>query len=405
VRRPVGMALIGLGAFFLTLGPLVRFYVADKVLVAPLNRYAVTRLEARNATYFDTSTLKTRTGATLLATNTLRGDVRANNGNDDIAVWDSTTNIVDTAAPDKPIQIQGYRMAFDRRTSELVNCCGVNVDGDSGVRMSGYGLLFPLGRVEKVDYPFFDMTTKQLAPMRYDGEDTVQGMTAYRFVQQIPNTRTSSLDVEIPGDLLGLGRNSPPQKVDRYTQATNTVWVDPRTGIPVRHRQNIYSTVQTPDGRGRMVTAQADLTTIERDQQSLVDLADANALKISIFRGYLPFGSLAAGLVLLVIGGRLALTAAPRRPTAPPPPRRPDGRFKTAPAAPRPGAATPSAAAAPSAPSTPSAPRAKTPTAAAAAKPSAGDAASGGAPSRGPAAQDPPRRPPGPPGSYAARHG
>ncbi|MEU6039634.1 DUF3068 domain-containing protein [Actinomadura sp. NPDC047616] len=389
MRRPVGMALIGLGAFFLTLGPLVRFYVADKVVVAPLNRYAVTRLEARNATYFDTSTLKTRSGATLLATNTLRGDVRANNGNENVAVWDSTTNVVDTANPDKPIQIQGYRMAFDRRTSELVNCCGVNVDGDNNVRMSGYGLLFPLGHVDKVDYPFFDMTTRQLAPMRYDGEDTVQGMTAYRFVQQIPNTRTSSLDVKIPGRMLGLGKDSPPQKVDRYTQATNTVWVDPRTGIPVRHRQNIYSTVQTPDGRGRMVVAQADLTTIERDQQSLVDLADANALKITAVRGYLPFGALAAGLILLAVGGRLALTAAPGRPAAPLPPRRADGRFKTVPAAPKPTAGATAAT---------------TVTAATVAKPSAGDAASGAAPPRGPGEQDPPRRPPAPPGSYAARH-
>lgn len=335
VRRPVGMLLIGLGAFFLALGPLIRLYVADKVVLAPLNRYSVTRLEARNATYFDTSTLKTRTGATLLATTTLRGDVRANNGNDRIAVWDSTTNIVDTADPDRPLQLQSYRMAFDRRTAELVNCCGANVDGDGGVRMSGYGLLFPLTGVEKVDYPFFDMTTRRLAPMRYDGEDTVHGLNVYRFVQHIPTTKTASLDTELPGRLLGLGEDSPPQKVDRYTQSTNTVWVDPRTGIPVRHRQNVYSTVQTPDGRGRMVAAQADLMTIDRDQKALVDLANTTALKAAAVRRYLPVGSLAVGLGLLATGGWLALTAASRRPAPPPPPRRPDGRFTTKPSAPK----------------------------------------------------------------------
>src|SRR5687768_2058155 len=105
MRRPVGAILIALGAFFLTLAPLVRFYVADQMVRAPLNRYNMTRLEAQNATYFDTASLKQKTGVTLKAINTVRGDVRANEGNDDIAVWDSSTNIFDAANPDKPVQI------------------------------------------------------------------------------------------------------------------------------------------------------------------------------------------------------------------------------------------------------------------------------------------------------------
>src|SRR5690606_17025479 len=114
MRRPIGMVLIGLGAFFLTLAPLVRFYVADPVVVAPLDRYLVTLLESKDSTYSDQAKLKTKKGATLKAISTVRGDVRPNEGDDDIAVWDATTNFFDEAKPDNPSQIRAYRVSVDR---------------------------------------------------------------------------------------------------------------------------------------------------------------------------------------------------------------------------------------------------------------------------------------------------
>ncbi|TDD36614.1 DUF3068 domain-containing protein [Actinomadura sp. KC06] len=324
MRRQVGLILIGLGAFFLTLAPLVRFYVADRVVVAPLNRYEVTRLESKNSTYFDEAQLKLKTGVTLLAKNTVRGDVRANT-DDDLAVWDSTTNIYDTADPDKPIQIQGFRIAFDRRTARLVNCCGAHVDGNGGVRMSGYGLLFPIANVEKRDYDFYDMTTKQTAPMRFNAVEEVQGLSAYRYTQAVPLTKTSALDVKLPARMLGLPAKAGDQKVDRYAEAYNTVWVDPRTGIPVKHRKNIRNTLRTPDGKGSMIVAQADLVTIGKDQRSLVDMANGKALQINSVRVYVPGAAILIGLTLLAFGAYVTFTR--REPPRPAAPRRPDGKF------------------------------------------------------------------------------
>ncbi|MFG2085772.1 MULTISPECIES: DUF3068 domain-containing protein [unclassified Spirillospora] len=344
MRRPVGLALIGLGAFFLTLAPLVRFYVADQVIAAPLNRYQVTLLESKNSTYFDQAELKTKTGVTLMAKSTVRGDVRANEGDNDIAVWDSTTNIYDQANPENPVQIQGYRIAFDRRTSVLTNCCGTHVDGDNAVRMSGYGLLFPLANVQKRDYPVFDTTTKQTAPMEFNAVEEIQGLTTYRFTQSIPLTKTAAMDVKLPAKMLGLPEEAGAQKVDRYTEAYNTVWVDPRTGVPVKHRKNIRSTVQTPDGKGKMIVAQADLITVDKDQKAGVDLADSTALKIDAMRSYVPGGAILLGLILLGVGGFLGLGRRPA-PPAPVAPRRSDGKFgDTAPAGPpNPPAAAPPA--------------------------------------------------------------
>ncbi|WP_176199943.1 DUF3068 domain-containing protein [Actinomadura sp. NAK00032] len=359
MRRPVGLVLIGLGAFFLALAPLIRFYIADQVVVAPLNRYQVTSLESKDATYFDQADLKVKTGVTLLAKNTVRGDVRANEGNDDIAVWDSTTNIYDQAKPDKPVQIQGFRIAFDRRTGVLVNCCGVNVDGDNAVRMSGYGLLFPIANVHKRDYPFFDMTTKQAAPMQFNAVEKVHGLTTYRFTQTIPLTKTAALDTKLPAKMLGLPEDAGNQKVDRYTEAYNTVWVDPRTGIPVKHRKNIRSTVQTADGKGKMIVAQADLISTDKDQKAMVDMANSNALQIDLVRSYLPAAAIFFGLILLFTGGYMGLA---RR--DPPPietPRRADGKFgdMTPAAPPRAPSPQPHQAAAP--PPPPSQPRRQAP--------------------------------------------
>ncbi|WP_242884899.1 DUF3068 domain-containing protein [Actinomadura litoris] len=326
MRRSVGLVLVAVGAFFLTLAPLVRYYVADRVAVAPLNRYETTRLEASNAAYFDGATLKLRNGVSLVAINTIRGDVRANGGDDRIAVWDSTTNIYDSAAPGRPVQLQGHRIAFDRRTARLVNCCGANADGDNTVRMSGYGLLFPRTGVHRRDYPFFDMATKRPAPMRFNGVEEVRGLTAYRFTQHVPLTRTAALDTKVPARLLGL--DGADREVDRYTEAYNTVWVDPRTGIPVKHRENVRATVQTPDGKGRMVVTQADFVTVPQDQRALVDTADATAIRVALVRAYVPAGAVVLGLVLLLVGGYFGLVRG--EPSAPSASRRPDGRFGAA---------------------------------------------------------------------------
>ncbi|MEU5877422.1 DUF3068 domain-containing protein [Spirillospora sp. NPDC047279] len=328
MRRNIGLLLVVLGAFFLALAPLVKFYVAEQLVVAPLNRYQRTSLEAPNATYFDMATLKLRQGVTLVAENTVRGDVRANAGNDAIAVWDSSTNIFDKAHPDKMIEVQGYRIAFDRRSSRLVDCCGTNIGGDTNVRMTGYGLLFPLANVEKKTYPFFDMTTRQEVPMRFEAVEEVQGVTAYKFTRQVPVTKTQKVDFKMPADWLGLSKKLPAQKIDRYFESTITQWVDPRTGVPIKVRQAIHSFVQTPDGKGKMTVAQADLRTTAAGEKSLISQADSSALQIAAVRTYVPLGSLFLGVILLLLGaivGVLADRHAARAPKTPV--RRSDGKF------------------------------------------------------------------------------
>lgn len=340
MRRSLGLVLVALGSFLLALAPMSFFYLTGQLVRAPLNHYQTTELEARGAQYYDLLTRKVRTGATLGAINTVRGDTRANQGDDDIAVWDSITEIYDKDLK-KQIEFQTYRIAFDRRSGRLVNCCGSHVGGDTTVRMSGYGLLFPPGNVDKRDYPFFDMTTRRAVPMRFEAEENVHGLRAYRFVQQVPKTRVATVDMRPTGQMLGIaGQERRTFKVDRYFTATIRVWVDPRTGIPVKHEQDISSTVETEDGRGTMVIARARLVTMDRDQRRNVEESNEYAFRRNLVQRILPAGGLTAGLVLLVTGVLLArredgsAVDDEAAPPAPPPSRsgitrKPDGRFGT----------------------------------------------------------------------------
>src|SRR5918992_5623683 len=173
MQRTIGMLLIGVGAFFLTLSPLVRFYAAKQLIALPIDTYSTTRLQAQNGSYFDAGNLRLRQGVTVVATNTVRGDVRAST--DKVAVWDVFTSVED-ATTGTPIEYRQARQAYDRRSAELVMCCGAAVGNDTNVRQTGIGTLWPPGNVEKKAYQYFDVATKRPYPMRYAGEDTVHGV-------------------------------------------------------------------------------------------------------------------------------------------------------------------------------------------------------------------------------------
>ncbi|GAA2084288.1 DUF3068 domain-containing protein [Actinomadura alba] len=304
MRRPAALGLVGVGVFFLALVPLLRFYVQDQVVAVPRNFYQATRLEARDASYFDTAELEMRTDVTLSARSTVLGDVRPVGGAD-VVVWDASTAVYDDDR-DRQLEALDYRIAVNRRTSELVSCCGAHVAGDMGVRFAGYGLVLPPADVRKRDYQVFDVITRRPWPARFGGEERVQGLRTYRFVQEVGLTKVGELKA-LPGRFLGLGPRSGNVDVDRYYAARNTVWVDPRTGTPVKHEQVVQTTVRMPDGRGGLTASAARLVTVPADQKRLVARADRNALVIAAVRTYVPVGALSAGLLLVLTGGVVGL--------------------------------------------------------------------------------------------------
>jgi hypothetical protein len=293
--RPV---VAGLGAFLMVFGLLLRFYVAPRLIAAPPGFNIMISLVAPHASYFDESALTTRRDATLTYNETIRGDAGASTGT--IAVWDQFTVLEDLT---RNVQLIAtfQRSAFNRHTGELTNCCGASVNDDTQVRQNGIGVAFwPLG-TQKTTYQVYDTDTERAWPAAYSGTEVVQGLLTYRFTQRIPVTVVQQMP-GVPTSLLGLPGPSRNVVADRTFQASNTFWVDPRTGVPVKAEERILSVLRGPGGQGRLMVADADLTMTPDSQRALAAVARQNAASITTLRQTGPLGGLFLGFLLVLAG-------------------------------------------------------------------------------------------------------
>ncbi|XRQ15519.1 DUF3068 domain-containing protein [Actinomadura welshii] len=313
MRKIIGVSLIGLGAFLLAAAVLVRFYAAPALIGAPVDVYQVTRLQADNATYLDASSATVRTGATVVATNTVRGDVKASDG--DTAVWDTGTIIQDLAR-DYTLEIQNARYAFDRRTARLKNCCKAAVQGDTNVQMSGIALFWPV-EAERKAQELFDTTTLRAWPATFEGTETVDGLRTHRYVQRVPETQVAGELPALPAALFDRPEDDPPVEVDRYYRMDATYWIDPRTGAPIDQRRHIVSTLRPKEGPGSLVVADLDLRMTEQSRKDLRARSDEGAGQIRLLETVGPLAAAGAGLVAVAAGFVLTLGAGrrPRRGT------------------------------------------------------------------------------------------
>ena len=182
MRRVTGLILAGLGAFLIASAVLMRTYLPGQVVKFPLHEYLVTQLVGHNVSYFSAAKVKPITGATMVVTSTTKSDDKA--GNSDTAVWNSFTYLYDTTNHQR-FSFSIRRLAFDRRTAQLIQCCGASIDGNTHIRQSGLaGFLWPFG-TGKHSYQVFDSGMNRTATARYVGTTTVGGITVYKFVEKV----------------------------------------------------------------------------------------------------------------------------------------------------------------------------------------------------------------------------
>ncbi|GAA3232362.1 DUF3068 domain-containing protein [Actinocorallia longicatena] len=301
--RRGGFLLVMLGAFFLTLAPLMRFYVADGVVRAPLDFYQQVSLRDEHGTYLDLFSGKVHDDTEVGAYLTVRGDVRS--GTDDVAVWNT---FLAFSAGDRTVRMVDWWLAMDRTSGQLINGFkGTQVDKDPAVAQSGYGLMWPVGNVQKRTYEFYDVISKRTWPMRYTGSEMVRGIHAYKYVQVVEPTKISQVTGKQWATTVGLPKKHPNVSVDGWHQATNTYWVDPRTGMPIKSQLSVNETLRTRDGKNEGTFLTADLVTEEKDVKALADRSDHYAQRIDLVRTVIPGIALVAGFVLLALGGVITL--------------------------------------------------------------------------------------------------
>ena len=299
MRRRVGLVLAGLGTCLIVFAVLMPTWVSSRVLKFPLNEYATATLTASNASYFSPAKLTEMTGVNMEATYTIKGNAAA--GSSSTAVWNQFIYVYDQTNK-LPFQTMTRTMAFDRRTAQLTDCCGANVNGDSSVEQTGIvGYVFPIG-TQKQTYDVFDTNLNKPMPFTYAGTDTVNGIQAYRFTENVSPVQNSTQVV--PGSLVGQSQAS--VVLPQYYEMHLTYWIDPDTGALLNATENEKLTLQNSQGAQALLLLDANLVMTPASVNGLVALDNSQRSKMSLVTTILPLVTGIVGVIVLVVGILLA---------------------------------------------------------------------------------------------------
>lgn len=191
----------------------------------PLNEDETVTLTAAGASYFSASRLTEIAGASIRVTDTVTG-IPAD-GDQQIAVWNESSLVYDTTNR-RPLESASRTFAFDRKTAELVNCCGESVNGNPAISQSGIaGFAFPVG-TKKQAYDVFDPVLDKPEPFAYSGSDVVDGIPASRFTENISAANISAARAGL----------SPPE----FYSTHSMYWIDPQTGalLKISANEDLY---------------------------------------------------------------------------------------------------------------------------------------------------------------------
>jgi Porin PorA len=300
MRGIVGLTLTGIGGFLVAFALLMYFYIAPAVVRFPLNELSRTTFTGHDISWFDFNELTELTGVNAKATQSIYGDVEA--GSRSTAVWNEFTSVQDVSNS-QTITYTTRRSAFNRRTGVLVNCCGSYVGTNAKVRQSGQGYVWPIGTQDKT-YEVFDPITLRPEAYRYAGTRTILGMLADEFVERVGNQKFGTETV--PGFLVGASSNE--VTVPEYVTETNTVWVDPVSGIPLYSIQSQTQSLQYA-GSTQLVLFDGSLTETRQSAESAVGVAGSFDLRDRLVQDIGPLASVLAGIALVGLGVFLTKTS------------------------------------------------------------------------------------------------
>jgi hypothetical protein len=295
MRRVAGLVASGLGTFLIVLALLTRFVVVGEAVKFPLNENAITTLVASNARYFSPATLAEQTGVMLQDTLTVQGDSAA--GTSSRAVWNEFSYVFDRTNLNA-VSYSTNRLAFDRRTGVLINCCDTAIGTKTGVKVSGQGFVWPFNS-QKTTYKVFDTTLLRAVPYSYAGTAVVNGLTTYKYVENVGPTQAGTQT--LPGSLVGI-TNQQSVTLPEYYQVTTTEYVDPITGAPVKGVSHQHLYLQNPAGQPVLTLLDATFVSTPDSVAAAVSTAQSKDGQITLLSVILPVGLGLLGLILLVLG-------------------------------------------------------------------------------------------------------
>jgi hypothetical protein len=300
MRRVAGLIAAGLGAFLVVLALLIRFVVVAEAVKFPLNENSITTLIATNASYFSPLQLKVLSGVTLEDTLTIQGDNAA--GNSSRAVWNQFSYIYDETNH-ATVSYSINRLAFDRRTGVLINCCGTAVGTRMNPHVSGQGYVWPFN-AQKQTYQVYNTALLSTVPATYAGTVTVDGLTTYKFVENIPATQAGTQT--LPGTLVGQ-QGTQLVTLREFFRGTTTEYVNPTTGAPVEEVSDQHLYLANSSGAPVFSVLSGEFATRSSSVAALVKRVKKDQNEIELVSTALPAAGGLVGIILLVTGVFLTL--------------------------------------------------------------------------------------------------
>lgn len=185
----------------------------------------------------------------------------------------------------------------------------------------GLAYRFPFD-TEKRTYPVFDPIAQKAFDANYDGEEDVNGLTAYRFSQNVgydadgklvePVKYASLYDddadsqVTAPAAMWGVpGEPDEQITMTRYYAAQRTFWVDPVSGTIVKKEEHGYHYYAREPLKPEVTFVDYKVTFNEETIESQVASARDERDRVALWGRILPITFTAMGLVTLVGGALL----------------------------------------------------------------------------------------------------
>jgi hypothetical protein len=175
---------------------------------------------------------------------------------------------------------------------------------------------------EKKTYPLFDPIAQKAYDANYDGEEDVNGLTTYKFTQNVGYDAEGKLvepvkyaslyeddadsQVTARAALWGVpGDPEEPITMSRYYAAQRTLWVDPVSGSIVKNEEHSYHYYARQALEPEVTFVDYKVTSTEETVEAQVAAARGERDRVSLWGRILPITFTAVGLLALVGGALL----------------------------------------------------------------------------------------------------
>ncbi|MGO9152699.1 DUF3068 domain-containing protein [Mycobacterium sp.] len=191
------------------------------------------------------------------------------------------------------------------------------------LRHDGLSYRFPF-HTEKKTYPYFDPIAQKAFDVNYQGQEDINGLTTYRFTQNIGYNADGTLAAPVaypslyPGQedskvtasaaMWGLQGGDPAEQITmvRYYAAQRTLWVDPVSGTIVKETEHANHYFARDPLKPELTLADYKVTSTQDTVESQVNSARDERDRLALWSRVLPITFTAVGLIALIGGALLA---------------------------------------------------------------------------------------------------